>query len=44
MPVGRNHVASCTDGSRMYVFGGRSGRNTVGEGFSETQIYTPGMV
>jgi hypothetical protein len=26
----------------MFVFGGRSGMNTVGEGFNETQIFTPG--
>lgn len=43
MPVARNHVASCTDGDHMYVFGGRIGKNSVTEGFSDTVIYTPGV-
>ena len=43
MPAGRNHAASCTDGSKLFVFGGRSGRNVVGPGFDDTQIYTPGV-
>jgi N-acetylneuraminic acid mutarotase len=42
MPKPRNHAATCTDGSRMFVFGGRDGRNVPGPGFSDTQIYTPG--
>lgn len=41
MPVGRNHAATCTDGKKMYIFGGRFGKNIVGEGFDETQIYDP---
>lgn len=41
MPVGRNHAATCTDGKKMFIFGGRSGKNIVGEGFGETQIYDP---
>lgn len=41
MPVGRNHAATCTDGKKMYIFGGRDGKNIVGEGFDETQIYDP---
>jgi N-acetylneuraminic acid mutarotase len=32
MPKGRNHAAACTDGTRMFVFGGRSGKNIVGQG------------
>lgn len=43
MKVGRNHAASCTDGTSMFVFGGRSGRNVVGRGYSDTQIFTPGQ-
>ena len=38
MLVGRNHAASCTDGTRFYVFGGRSGQNMVGPGFGGTQV------
>jgi hypothetical protein len=38
MKTGRNHAASCTDGERMFVFGGRSGKNVVGPGYSETQV------
>jgi hypothetical protein len=43
MPVGRNHAAACTDGASMFVFGGRSGKNLVGKGFADTQIFTPGV-
>lgn len=43
MPAGRNHAASCTDGNKFYIFGGRIGGNTVGVGFDDTQIYTPGQ-
>eukprot|EP00892_Ulva_mutabilis_P001700 jgi/Ulvmu1/11530/UM078_0019.1 len=42
MPKGRNHAASCTDGKKMFVFGGRSGKNVVGDGFADTQILDPG--
>jgi hypothetical protein len=43
MPEGRNHAATCTDGKKMYVFGGRSGKNVVGTGYDDTQIFTPGV-
>ena len=42
MPVGRNHAASCTDGTNLYSFGGRDGGNVVGPGFAETQVLSPG--
>lgn len=32
MPKGRNHATACTNGSKMFVFGGRSGKNIVGKG------------
>lgn len=38
MPKGRNHAAACTDGDKMYVFGGREGYNDVLEGFADTQV------
>jgi N-acetylneuraminic acid mutarotase len=45
MPRGRNHAASGTDGSRLYVFGGRgpgSGDgNEVANGFDDVQVYDP---
>lgn len=41
MPVGRNHAASSTDGSKFYVFGGRDGANVVAPGFNDVQIYDP---
>lgn len=41
--MGRNHAASCTDGEKFYILGGRNGKNIVGEGFADTQIYTPGV-
>lgn len=43
MPVGfgRNHAASATDGSRLYIFGGRTGPNVVSVGFGDVLIYTP---
>lgn len=41
MPLGRNHAASGTDGSRFYVFGGRDGGNVVAPGFTTVQIYNP---
>eukprot|EP00892_Ulva_mutabilis_P001696 jgi/Ulvmu1/11527/UM078_0016.1 len=43
MPIGRNHAAACTDGTKLFVFGGRDGRNVVGPGFAETQILEPGQ-
>jgi hypothetical protein len=42
MLAGRNHAASCTDGKSMFVFGGRAGKNVVGKGYADTQIFTPG--
>ena len=41
MPFGRNHAATTTDGSKMYVIGGRDGGNWVANGFDEVQIYDP---
>ena len=38
---GVNHAASATDGTRFYVFGGRTGGNVVGNGFDYVQIYDP---
>lgn len=38
MPQGVNHAAAATDGARMYVAGGRDGRNTVGNGFNYMQV------
>ncbi len=45
MPQGRNHAAAESDGTRMFVFGGRglgSGNgNVVANGFNTVQIYNP---
>ena len=45
MPHARNHAASATDGTRLFVFGGRgpgSGdSNVVANGFDDVQIYDP---
>ncbi|MGR9088537.1 MAG: Kelch repeat-containing protein, partial [Gammaproteobacteria bacterium] len=41
MPQGVNHAASATDGSKLYVFGGRGGGNSVSNGFNYVQIYNP---
>jgi N-acetylneuraminic acid mutarotase len=41
MPLGRNHAAGGTDGTRMFVFGGRTGGNFVTNGFDDVQIYDP---
>ena len=38
MPHGVNHAAAATDGKRMFVAGGRDGRNTVGNGFNYLQV------
>ena len=35
---GRNHAFTCTDGNRMFVFGGR---NNVTFGASVSQVYDP---
>lgn len=41
MPTGVNHAASGTDGSKLYVFGGRQGMNVPQPGFDEVQVYDP---
>ena len=45
MPRARNHAAAGTDGTRLFVFGGRgpgSGdSNVVANGFADVQIYDP---
>ncbi len=42
---GRNHAASGTDGSRLFVFGGRGpgsgNNNAVADGFADVQVYDP---
>jgi hypothetical protein len=43
MPAGRNHGASCSDGERLFVFGGRAAGFTVSEGYDETQVYDPAV-
>lgn len=41
MPTAVNHAASGTDGSRLFVFGGRQGMNVPQPGFSDVQVYDP---
>jgi N-acetylneuraminic acid mutarotase len=41
MPAGRNHAAAATDGTKFYVFGGRTGGNVVSNGFNTVQVYDP---
>ena len=45
MRIGRNHAAGASDGSRLWIFGGRglgSGDgNVVAEGFDDVQVYDP---
>ncbi|MEL6716462.1 MAG: kelch repeat-containing protein, partial [Planctomycetota bacterium] len=41
MPTPVNHAAAGTDGTRMYVFGGRQGNNVPQPGFDDVQIYDP---
>jgi N-acetylneuraminic acid mutarotase/glucose/arabinose dehydrogenase len=38
---GRNHAAAGTDGTKLYVFGGRRGGNFVANGYDSVMIYTP---
>lgn len=38
---GRNHTAAGTDGVKFWVFGGRQGGNTVGNGLDTTMVYDP---
>ncbi len=41
MILGVNHAAAATDGVRFYLFGGRTGGNSVGDGFDYVQVYDP---
>jgi N-acetylneuraminic acid mutarotase len=41
MPVGVNHTAASTDGTNLYIFGGRTGGNVLTDGFNYVQIYNP---
>jgi N-acetylneuraminic acid mutarotase len=45
MPQGRNHAAAGTDGTKMFIFGGRGAGsgdgNVVANGFDTVQVYTP---
>lgn len=43
MPTGVNHAAAGTDGTDMYIFGGRTNtKNRPMEGIDKLQIYSPG--
>lgn len=39
MPVGVNHAAATTNGSRIFIFGGRTGANVLGNGINTAQRY-----
>ena len=41
LTLGVNHAAGATDGVRFYLFGGRTGGNSVGDGFDYVQVYDP---
>lgn len=41
MPRAANHTAAGTDGTRLFVFGGRGGINDLGNGFATVQRYEP---
>jgi N-acetylneuraminic acid mutarotase len=41
MPRGVNHAASSTDGQRLFVFGGRGGKNDTSNGFNTVQVFDP---
>lgn len=41
MPLARHHTAAATDGARFYLFGGREGRNTLANGFSDVLVFDP---
>jgi N-acetylneuraminic acid mutarotase len=41
MPRAANHAAAGTGGAKMFVFGGRGGTNTLGNGFATTQVFDP---
>jgi N-acetylneuraminic acid mutarotase len=38
---GRNHAASATDGTKLYVFGGRRGGNFVANGYDSVMVFDP---
>ncbi|MFT7465167.1 MAG: hypothetical protein ACI9EF_003531, partial [Pseudohongiellaceae bacterium] len=41
IPIGRHHTAAGTDGTKLWVFGGRDGANTVSNGYDDVQVYDP---
>src|SRR5207244_1182531 len=41
MPFGMNHSATSTDGSKFWIFGGRTGGNVVANGFDTVEVYDP---
>jgi N-acetylneuraminic acid mutarotase len=41
MPRGVNHTAAATDGKRLYIFGGRGGKNDTSNGFDTVQVFDP---
>ena len=41
MPTGVNHAAAVSDGTRLWVFGGRQGGNWPQPGFDLVQVYDP---
>ena len=41
IPVGMNHTASATDGTKLYLFGGRAIGNAPDNGYNTVQIYDP---
>jgi Kelch motif protein/galactose oxidase-like protein len=41
MPAGRHHAAGGSDGSRLFVIGGRTGPNTLSAGTDDVQVFDP---
>jgi N-acetylneuraminic acid mutarotase len=41
IPVGMNHTASATDGTKLYLFGGRAIGNAPDNGYNTVQIFDP---
>jgi N-acetylneuraminic acid mutarotase/glucose/arabinose dehydrogenase len=41
MPLPRNHAAAATDGTQLYIFGGRDNENVPDIGYNDVQIYDP---
>ena len=39
--AGRNHAAAGTDGTKLFVFGGRRGGNFVANGYDSLMVYDP---